>query len=66
MKKTYGSSAFNRVWKKLRERWHDSAETKGAARFWFNEGFKELQRIQCEKAERQKQPKSSNPPGETL
>ncbi len=48
--KTYGHSAFERTWKKHRD---SNPTVKRTAKFWFHEGMKELQRIQCARIARE-------------
>lgn len=52
-KKTYGGSAFDRVWKKMRDRQAEYGlvprTTRKEAAFWFEQGRIELQRIQSAK-----------------
>ena len=65
MKKTYGGSAFDRIWKQMK--YADlGVVSKRQAKFWFREGFKELQRIQCAKAAREKKPNTPPQPEEIL
>jgi hypothetical protein len=64
VKKTYGGSAFDRVWRQMRERQAKFGlvplVTRAEARFWFHEGEKELQRIQSAKLLREKKNEPQN------